>query len=136
MIHALKAKAEYFEAAAKGEKTFEVRKHDRPYLLGFSGGKDALVCYDLAKRANVDFIAQHAPTIEFKETFQGNEKDYSEFPPESFLGTLVSGEYGINVGGKCEIEKNCGYECDKSVFRSENDYCSRGARMDGENNNV
>ena len=64
----------------------------------------------------------------------GTEKDYSEFPPEAFLGTLVSGEYGINVGGKCEIEKNCGYECDKSVFRSENDYCSRGARMDGENN--
>ena len=48
----------------------EFQPKDRPYLLGFSGGKDALVCYDLAKRANVDFIAQHAPTIEFKETFQ------------------------------------------------------------------
>lgn len=33
MIHALKAKAEYFEAAAKGEKTFEVRINDRPFAV-------------------------------------------------------------------------------------------------------
>ena len=59
----------------------------------------------------------------------GTEKDYSEFFPEAF-GSLgfVSSEYGINVGGKCEIEKNCGYAEDKSVFRQPNDFCSRGKR--------
>lgn len=33
MIHSLKTKSEYFEAVDKGEKTFEVRKHDRPYMV-------------------------------------------------------------------------------------------------------
>ncbi len=64
----------------------------------------------------------------------GTEKDISEFPEEvyGFADTFVTIEYGINVGGKCELEKNCGYAEDKSVFRNPNDFCSRGERS-GEN---
>lgn len=60
----------------------------------------------------------------------GTEKDFSEFPPEAFglLGDSVTGEYGINVGSKCEIDKHNGYGVDKSVFRNEEDFCSRGIR--------
>ena len=34
MIHDLKIWPEYFEAVARGDKTFEVRKWDRPYRVG------------------------------------------------------------------------------------------------------
>ncbi len=61
------------------------------------------------------------------------EKDISEFPKESidFTGGFVTSKYGINVGGKCELEKNCGYAEDKSVFREPNDFCSRGQALKG-----
>ena len=64
----------------------------------------------------------------------GTEKDFSEFPPEAFglLGYGVTAEYGINVGGKCEIDTNCGYAVDKSVFRQPDDFCSRGERKEDE----
>ena len=34
MIHALKTKPEYFGSVRNGEKTFEVRKKDRPFEIG------------------------------------------------------------------------------------------------------
>lgn len=106
-----------------------------PISINVSDIKKAIIRQPIADVAEVvrckDCIYYHKSHVLCGD---GTEKDYSEFPPEAFLGTLVSGYYGINVGGQCEIEKNCGYECDKSVFRNENDYCSRGARMDGENN--
>lgn len=34
MIHELKTLPQYFEAVVKGEKTFEVRKFDRPFHVG------------------------------------------------------------------------------------------------------
>ena len=34
MIHELKTAPEYFEAVISGEKTFEVRKNDRPFQKG------------------------------------------------------------------------------------------------------
>jgi hypothetical protein len=60
----------------------------------------------------------------------GVERDISELPKEAldFTGTSVTIKYGINVGGQCELEKNCGYAEDKSVFRNPNDFCSRGER--------
>lgn len=64
----------------------------------------------------------------------GTEKDISEFPQEAFgtLGKYVTGEYGINVGGKCEIDKNKGYAVDKSVFKEPNDFCSYGVRRNSD----
>ena len=65
----------------------------------------------------------------------GTEKDFSEFPHEELAPfEFVSAKYGINVSGKCELEKNCGYEVDKSVYREPNDFCSRGERKGGDNN--
>ena len=60
----------------------------------------------------------------------GTEKDILEFPKEAldFTGACVTSKYGINVGGRCELEKNCGYAEDKSVFRQPNDYCGHGER--------
>ena len=57
----------------------------------------------------------------------GTEKDFSEFPHEELdpFG-FVSLKHGINVGGMCEFEKNCGYDVDKSVYRNPDDFCSRG----------
>ena len=71
-----------------------------------------------------DCIYYHKAHVLCKD---GTEKDFSEFPPEA-IGTagFVSVNYGINVGGKCEFEKNCGYEVDKSVYREPDDFCSRG----------
>lgn len=34
MVHAVKAYPEYYESLAIGDKTFEVRKNDRPYAVG------------------------------------------------------------------------------------------------------
>lgn len=34
MIHAVKITPEYFEACTSGKKTFEVRRNDRPYMVG------------------------------------------------------------------------------------------------------
>lgn len=34
MTHELKIAPEYFEEVISGRKTFEVRKHDRPYTVG------------------------------------------------------------------------------------------------------
>ena len=65
----------------------------------------------------------------------GTEKNFSEFPHEELAPfEFVSAKYGINVSGKCELEKNCGYEVDKSVYREPNDFCSRGERKGGDNN--
>ena len=68
-------------------------------------------------------------------TNDGQMKSYDEFPPEAFgrLGTGdVTSDYGINVGSQCLVDCNRGYGEDKTVFRSANDFCSRGVRkMDG-----
>lgn len=34
MLHALKTEPVYFDAVSGGTKTFEVRKHDRPFMPG------------------------------------------------------------------------------------------------------
>lgn len=42
---------------------------------------------------------------------------------------LVSNDVGINVGGKCWVDHNCGYGRDMRVFRREDEFCSRGDRL-------
>ncbi len=68
-------------------------------------------------------------------TNDGQEKSYEEMPEEAFGGLddlYVTMEYGINVGGKCMLDCGRGYPVDKSVFRSPNDFCSYGLKMDGD----
>lgn len=73
----------------------------------------------------------------------GSEKDYSEFPPEAFEPNFnlgVTTAYGINIGSQCLYDEWCGaYVDDKTVFRKEDDFCSRfkaakyhGAKMEGD----
>ena len=50
----------------------------------------------------------------------GTERPYTE--NDDFF---VSIDVGINVGGKCEVDKYSGYDCDKTVFRKESDFCSQ-----------
>ena len=62
----------------------------------------------------------------------GKRFEYSEFPKEAFCSFdnhFVSMAYGINVGGKCKYET---YGTYISVFRSEDDYCSKAWRKEEE----
>ena len=43
----------------------------------------------------------------------------------------VSISVGINVGSQCLVDCNSGYAEDKAVFRSANEFCSRGIRREG-----
>lgn len=60
----------------------------------------------------------------------GTECDISEVPEEFIpVPGMCNSYYGINVGGKCEYDNiEMPYVEDKSVFRSENDFCSRGEK--------
>ena len=46
------------------------------YIVPFSGGKDSLVVHKLMELAGVKFKSIHAPTIEFKETYQYIRKHF------------------------------------------------------------
>lgn len=55
----------------------------------------------------------------------GTERPYTKEDDD-----IVSIDVGINVGGKCEVDKYSGYDCDKTVFRKEDDFCSKGQHKD------
>lgn len=66
----------------------------------------------------------------------GVRKEYADIPKEAFSGFgLVTMDYGINVGGRCCVDCYKGYADDKRVFVSEDNYCGRGAKMDGKEKN-
>ena len=61
----------------------------------------------------------------------GVRYEYTEMPADAFdvLGTgLVTTEYGINIGGRCCRDYNAGYDDDKRVYVSENNFCGRAER--------
>ena len=65
----------------------------------------------------------------------GVRYEYAEMPKEAFdeLGTgLVNVEYGINIGGRCTRDYNAGYDDDKRVYVTENNYCGRAERRTDE----
>lgn len=77
-----------------------------------------------------DCVYYHKAHIKRKD---GTECDISEVP-EGFVPIpgMCNSDYGINVGGKCEYDNDVApYVDDKTVFRSENDFCSRGRKKDG-----
>ena len=55
-----------FEFKTREERTIDfIRKYkpkDQPYFLGFSGGKDSIVMYDLVKKAGVEVISYYSAT--------------------------------------------------------------------------
>ena len=59
----------------------------------------------------------------------GTEREYNPETDTDGLGLLmVTVDVGINVGGKCYVDRNVGYIKDKTVFRTEDDYCGRAVR--------
>ena len=74
-----------------------------------------------------DCVYYHKAHIERKD---GTECDISEVPEEFIpVPGMCNSDYGINVGGKCEYDNiEMPYVEDKSVFRGENDFCSRGKK--------
>ena len=65
----------------------------------------------------------------------GERHEYSEFPPEAFdpiTKKYVSSSYGINIGGRCCRDYECGYSEDKRVFVTETNYCGRAERKETE----
>lgn len=76
-----------------------------------------------------DCVYYHKPHVQRKD---GTECDISEVPDEYKpwpLTNLCTGDYGINVGGKCEYDNSYApYDDDKTVFRQPDDFCSRGRR--------
>ena len=65
---------------------------------------------------------------------EGQRYEYKDMPPEAF-GTVdktyVLCAYGINVGGRCCRDYECGYSEDKRVFVPETNYCGRAERNEG-----
>ena len=62
---------------------------------------------------------------------KGKRIEYKDLPEEAFdtLGIgLVNSSYGVNIGGRCCVDYNCGYAGDKRVYRAEDDFCSKGRR--------
>ena len=108
------------------------------YYIVDGGGKNAdKLCKEFQNKDNFVDVVRCKDCWYYHKAHilcnDGTEKDISEFPKESidFTGGFVTSKYGINMGGKCELEKNCGYAEDKSVFREPNDFCSRGQALKG-----
>lgn len=59
----------------------------------------------------------------------GTEREYNPETDIDSLGLLmVTTDVGINVGGKCYVDANVGYADDKTVFRTEDNYCGKAIR--------
>lgn len=65
----------------------------------------------------------------------GTERPYTEEEKHGgdfLICPCVSTSVGINIGSQCFVEYNKGWNEDKTVFRSKDDYCSRAEkRPDG-----
>lgn len=55
-------------------------------------------------------------------------EEYDDSDGYKLLIPSVTADVGINVGSQCQYEKNCGWACDKTVFRNDDDYCSRAEK--------
>ena len=63
----------------------------------------------------------------------GQRYEYKDMPPEAFdpiTKKYVSVAYGINMGGRCCRDYECGYSEDKRVFVTETNYCGRAERKE------
>ena len=90
----LNDKIEYSIALIRKGEALALKMSDKGYYLGFSGGKDSQVVFDLAKRAGVKFEAVYnattndpADNVRFIRTYYPDVR--FDVPEKSFL-TLVS----------------------------------------------
>lgn len=58
----------------------------------------------------------------------GTERQYrdDDVDPLGMMGVTI--DIGSNIWSMCLLENNCGWELNKSIFRNENDFCSRGEK--------
>ena len=63
----------------------------------------------------------------------GERYEYENMPLEAFdpiTKKYVNVAYGINIGGRCCRDYECGYSEDKRVYVSETNYCGRAERKE------
>lgn len=76
-----------------------------------------------------DCIYYDPPHIENK----GEWYEYENMPLDAFdpiTKKYVNVAYGINIGGRCCRDYECGYSEDKRVYVSETNYCGRAERKE------
>lgn len=59
----------------------------------------------------------------------GKQRAYKKGDKEDPFGIGVSTDVGLNVGGMCWVDHNCGYGRDMRVHRSKDDFCSRADKL-------
>lgn len=59
----------------------------------------------------------------------GKQRAYKKGDKEDPFGIGVSMNVGLNVGGMCWVDHNCGYGRDMRVHRSKDDFCSRADKL-------
>ena len=62
----------------------------------------------------------------------GKQRAYKKGDKEDPFGLGVSADVGLNVGGMCWVDHNCGYGRDMRVHRSKDDFCSRADKLSEE----
>lgn len=85
----------------KVDKALEfIKKHEPPegYFLGFSGGKDSVVLYDLARRAAIKFQAYYSCTgIDPPELVSFIKREYPDVtfkhPKETFWALILKKQF-------------------------------------------
>lgn len=138
----LKEAIEHAEEVASRCETF-VSAHEKDRELGFI--KKTRICAaehrqlaewlkELAERRKQPEIIRCGECVYYDPPHvenNGMRYEYAEMPKDAFdeLGTgLVDVGYGINVGGRCCRDYNAGYNDDKRVYVTENNYCGRAER--------
>ena len=64
----------------------------------------------------------------------GTERPYTDEEKQGndlLICPSVTANVGINVGPQCFVEYNTGWNEDKTVFRNDDDYCSRAIERPG-----
>lgn len=59
----------------------------------------------------------------------GKQRTYKKGDKKDPFGIGVSADVGLNVGGMCWVDHNCGYGRDMRVHRSKDDFCSRADKL-------
>ena len=67
----------------------------------------------------------------------GRQRAYKDGDKNDLFGIGVTADVGLNVGGKCWVDHNCGYGRDMRVHRMGNDFCSKAEKLpDGMTNEM
>jgi phosphoadenosine phosphosulfate reductase len=99
----------HYDSDSKIDEAIEFIKKYEPsegYFLGFSGGKDSVVLYDLAKRSGVKFFPFYSATgIDPPEVVKFIKENYSDVvfkhPKKSFFAAIQDRGFPVRLGRWC-----------------------------------